>query len=53
MPTPRENETRSDFVNRCIPVVKGESDTKSTEHAIAKCHGIWNQSKKRGAEDVE
>lgn len=46
MPTPNKNETRSHFISRCVPVVKDEADTKSTEHAVAKCQGIWSQSKK-------
>lgn len=47
MPKPNPNESRSKFVSRCIPIVESEPGTKSTEHAIAKCHGMWEQNKKQ------
>jgi len=47
MPTPNPNETRNHFVGRCIGVVKSEEPGIETDHAIAKCHGIWEQHKKK------
>lgn len=46
MPTPEPNETRSHFVGRCIPYVKKEEPSIETDHAVAKCHGIWEQHKR-------
>lgn len=47
MPTPKKGESESDFVDRCVPIVMKEDDTKDTDHAVAKCHGIYRQSKKK------
>ncbi len=46
MPTPNPNETQSKFISRCVPIVMQEAGTKDREHAVAKCYGIWQQSKK-------
>lgn len=46
MPTPRPNETRSQFVSRCIAFVKDNEGITDNSHAAAKCHGIWEQHKK-------
>ena len=44
MPTPRNNESKKDFIKRCIPIMIAEGNKQ--DHAIAKCNGIWNQSVK-------
>ena len=48
MPTPRGSETRSDFVKRCIPVVIGDRAASGPEQAVAICHSIYDQKKKKG-----
>lgn len=47
MPTPKKGETQSKFIARCVPVVLAEDDTKNQAHAVAKCYGMWKQSKKK------
>jgi len=46
MPKPLPGESESEFVSRCIRYVMKEG-AKSTEHAAAKCHGIWRQERKK------
>jgi len=47
MPTPKKNETKNEFIHRCIPYVIRESGGKvSGDHAVAKCFGIWRQWQK-------
>lgn len=43
MPLPKENESKNDFISRCIPYVKNEGVAKNTEQAIAICNGIWDK----------
>lgn len=51
MPIPKPGEKRSDFVSRCVPFVIDEEKKKGKsikpDHAAAKCHGIFDQSKKK------
>ena len=47
MPIPHKNEKRSDFISRCIPQLRDEG--KPQDQAIAQCHSIWTQDKKKGA----
>jgi len=53
MPTPNENESKKDFVSRCIPVVLGEGTAKDEKQAAAICysmfesHGKESHAKKR------
>jgi hypothetical protein len=49
MPTPRQGEKYSDFVNRCVPIVVNEG--RAQDQAVAICHSIWRQSKRKQAED--
>ena len=47
MPIPRpESETRSEWLNRCIPVVINEGTTDRQDQAAAICKHV-GQSKKR------
>ena len=43
MPTPGKNESESDFISRCIPIVIGEGVEK--DQATARCYSIWRRSK--------
>jgi hypothetical protein len=45
MPKIKKNETKSEYMGRCIPYVMGEAGTKSRAHAIAKCNGMWEQAR--------
>ena len=44
MPTPNANETQAAFVNRCVPIVRGEG--KPQDQAVAICYSLWTQAKK-------
>lgn len=46
MPTPREGESRQDFVSRCIPIVLKEDDGLTQEQAAGKCYGIYDSHNK-------
>lgn len=46
MPTPKDNESQSDFIARCIPYVVGEG--KDKEQASAMCYSIWKEKGKEG-----
>ena len=47
MPTPKPNESKKEFMKRCIPHVLKEPGTKDKGHAWQKCNGIWKQHKKK------
>ena len=51
MPTPRQNESRSDFISRCIPDLKNEG--RPQDQAIAVCHSMWRDSKRNKGTDNE
>jgi hypothetical protein len=45
MPTPRPNESESDYVSRCVPyVMKNEGATQ--DQALGKCYGMYRNYKK-------
>ena len=46
MPEPGENETRKEFVQRCIPIVIDEGTAEDGAQAAAICNSIWRESKK-------
>jgi hypothetical protein len=46
MPTPKKGESRKKFVGRCVPYVMQNEGVTDASHAAAKCHGIFDQSKK-------
>ena len=43
MPVPGNDEKRSDFISRCIPIVIHEGTTKDPKQAAAICHSIWRK----------
>jgi len=45
---PRKNETRDEFVSRCIGVEVGSG--KEQDQAAAICFDIWNRRKKKEQE---
>jgi hypothetical protein len=46
MPTPRENETQDEFVNRCIPKVINDGTTNDPQQAYAICISIYERNNK-------
>jgi len=53
MPQPQEDETKSEFITRCIPIVIEEGTAESTAQAYAVCNSIWEESKKDETENEE
>ncbi len=51
MPVPKSGESESDFVARGVPVVMKEDGANDTDHAVAKCHGIYKQHQQKNDED--
>lgn len=45
MPSVRKNESKEKYLSRCIPTVLKEGGSR--DHAIAKCIGMYEQSKKK------
>jgi hypothetical protein len=45
MPIPNENESQTEFISRCIPVVLEEGTVSSTEQATAVCYNLWRENK--------
>lgn len=52
MPTPRKNETRSDFVSRCIPIVLEDGTAEDNKQAAAVCYSIYKQAKDKKMSNV-
>lgn len=46
MPTPKPNESKDDFLSRCIPQVLDEGTAENGEQATAICSNMYNDSKK-------
>jgi hypothetical protein len=44
MPDPKEDESREDFVNRCIPIVLNDGAADDRDQAVAMCNSIWKQN---------
>ena len=44
MPTPLENETEAEFVERCIPIVIEDGTAEDAEQAAAVCHTMFQQA---------
>ena len=45
MPKPSENETKEEFISRCIAYVKKEKDWEN-DRVAAYCYSIWRDDKK-------
>ena len=50
MPIPSKNENRSDFVQRCIPIVMKDGTAEDSTQAVAICQSIWTDSKKKNSQ---
>ena len=44
MPKIKPNESRDDFISRCIPVVMDEGTAESKQQAVAICNSMWDQA---------
>ena len=45
MPEPNTDESRDDFISRCIPVVVRDGAAKDGKQAAAVCHSMWQEAK--------
>lgn len=52
MPTPRDDESRDEFVSRCIPIVIEDGTAEDEEQAVAVCNSMWEQGEKMITEDT-
>lgn len=41
MPTPKKNENKDEFIERCIPIVIDEEGISGNDQAYAYCLDIW------------
>jgi hypothetical protein len=46
MPTPELNETRSDFITRCIPIVLTDGTARNPAQAVAVCTSVYDRANK-------
>ena len=46
MPTPRDDETRDEFIERCIPIVIDDGTAEDGQQAYAVCSSIWRRDTK-------
>ena len=45
-PTPKEDESKDDFMERCIPQVLEDGTAESNEQAVAVCNSMWEERNK-------
>lgn len=48
MPEPQTNESRDEFIERCIPIVIDDGTAEDNEQAFAVCNSMWEQREKAG-----
>jgi len=48
MPTPQPDESRDEFIERCVPIVLRDGTADGTTQAFAICNSIWEQRDKGG-----
>lgn len=41
MPKPNQDESKDDFLNRCIPMLIDEGHAQN--QAVAECEGLWRE----------
>ena len=50
MPKPNpEQETRVEWIKRCVPVVIEDGTAKEPKQAVAICVSMWNESLKKSS----
>jgi hypothetical protein len=45
-PTPKEDESKDDFIERCIPIVLEDGTAENNEQAVAVCMSMWEEKDK-------
>jgi len=45
MPRPGKNETKKDFIKRCVPIVIEDGTAKDSDQAVAICNSLWEKKK--------
>lgn len=45
MPTPKPNESKKEYIDRCIPIVINEGTAKDGQQAAAICNSMWKEKK--------
>lgn len=53
MPTPRTDESRDDFVGRCIPIVLDDGTADDQDQAVAICNSMWEEEQEAGKMNVD
>lgn len=46
MPTPREDESKDKFIERCIPIVLEDGTAEDNDQAFAVCQSMWEEGNK-------
>lgn len=44
MPTPRQDEPKDEFIDRCIPIVIEDETAEDEKQATAVCNSLWEQA---------
>jgi len=44
MPKPTKGETGSQFIQRCVQVLRQEEPGKPLRECLGKCYGLWRQA---------
>lgn len=52
MPKPKPNETKKEFISRCVPYVLKEGTAKDNKQAVAICNSIWKKHLKEKAVNI-
>lgn len=52
MPNPSPNETKKEFMDRCIPILMKEPETKNVGQACAICYSYWDKAQKQVSESI-
>lgn len=47
MPEPKENETKKDFIARCIPIVLDDETAEDHVQAVAVCNSMWEKAQEK------
>lgn len=50
MPQPNKNETKDEYISRCIPIVMDEGTAKDNSQAAAICFSKWDEHMKKEVE---
>ena len=44
MPTPKENESKNEFMGRCISMRHKENPSEDNKQSVAVCFSIWRKA---------